>query len=345
MEQNQYIEYILEQTRAVLAIDSPTGYTKDAAAYIYDAYRALGYEPHMTVKGGVLVEIGPKDGEDALLVEAHTDTLGAMVTEITGNGRLKLSPLGGLNPNNAEAENCTVITRSGKRYEGTFQLANASVHVNGDYSDTKRSYRDMEVVLDENVNSVQDVQQLGIMTGDIVAFDPRTRITQNGYIKSRFLDDKLSVGILLGFAKWVKEENISLKRKVYHHITVYEEVGHGACGTVPKDVTEILSVDMGCVGYGLSCTERQVSICAKDSRGPYNYDVVSALIDAAKRANLDFAVDVYPFYGSDADAALSAGYDVRHGLIGAGVYASHGYERSHVDGVKNTFELLKEYVR
>ena len=160
-----------------------------------------------------------------------------------------------------------------------------------------------------------------------------------------FLDDKLSVGILLGFAKWMKEEHIIPTRKIYHHFTVYEEVGHGACGTVPEDVTEILCVDMGCVGEGLLCKERQVSICAKDSAGPYTYEVVSALIEAAKRAGVDFAVDVYPHYSSDADATLRAGYDVRHGLIGAGVYASHGYERSHVDGVQNTFELLKEYLR
>lgn len=345
MKYDTYIDYILEQTQAVLAIDSPSGYTKDAVAYVCDAYRALGYEPTVTVKGGVLVELGPADGKEPILVEAHLDTLGAMVAEIKGNGRLRLTPLGGMNANNAEAENCRVITRSGKKYEGTFQLANASVHVNGDYSDAKRTYKDMEVVLDEIVENKDDVLALGIMPGDIVAFDPRTRITDSGYIKSRFLDDKLSVGILLGFAKWLKDEHITPSRKIYHHITVYEEVGHGACGTVPADVTEILCVDMGCVGDGLGCNERQVSICAKDSVGPYTYEIVGALIEAARRADADFAVDVYPYYGSDADAALRAGYDVRHGLIGAGVYASHGYERSHVDGVKHTFNLLKEYLK
>lgn len=341
----KYLDYIVEQTKAVLAVDSPTGYTKEAVAYLCEEYKKLGYEPIVTVKGGVLVDLGPADGKDAILVEAHADTLGAMVAEIKGNGRLRLTPLGGLNPNNAEAENCHVITRSGKKYEGTFQLVNASIHVNGKYNDTKRTYDDMEVVLDEVVTDKKGAMDLGIMVGDIVAFEPRTRITETGYIKSRFLDDKLSVGILLGFAKWLKEENITPSRRIYQHITVYEEVGHGACGTVPSDVTEILSVDMGCVGNGLECTERQVSICAKDGRGPYNYEVVGALIDAAKRANVDFAVDVYPHYSSDADAALTAGYDVRHGLIGAGVYASHGYERSHVDGVRNTFELLKEYLK
>lgn len=338
------MDYVLEQTKKVLAIDSPTGYTKEAADYVIGAYEALGYHPVKTVKGGVLVEIGGEDTTDAILLEAHMDTLGAMVREIKGNGRLKLSPLGGMNPNNAEAENCRIITRFDGKYEGTFQLENASIHVNGEYNNTKRSYDNMEVVLDENVTSEEETRKLGIMEGDIVAFDPRTTITEKGYIKSRFLDDKLSVGILLGFAKFLKEENITTKRKIYHHITVYEEVGHGACGTVPEGVTEILSVDMGCVGDSLQCSERQVSICAKDSVGPYNYDVVTNLIKAAKENNIDFAVDVYPHYGSDADAALEAGYDCRHGLIGAGVYASHGYERSHVDGARNTLELLKAYL-
>lgn len=342
---DKLLKYILEQTKSILAIDSPTGYTKDGAMYLMEEYKRLGYNPIMTVKGGVLVDLGGQNQDDALLIEAHMDTLGAMVSEIKGNGRLKLTPLGGLNPNNVEAENCRVITRFNGKYEGTFQLNNASIHVNRDYNETKRGYDAMEVVLDHKVFSKEDTEKLGIMVGDIVAFDPRTTITSEGYIKSRFLDDKLSVGILLGLAKFMKENNIKTERKIYHHITVYEEVGHGACGTVPEGVTEILSVDMGCVGDGLGCQEHQVSICAKDSRGPYNYDVVSKLIEVAKKKELDFAVDVYPFYGSDADAALSAGYDVKHGLIGAGVYASHGYERSHLDGVNNTLELLKGYIQ
>ena len=199
-------------------------------------------------------------------------------------------------------------------------------------------------MLDEKVHSREDVEALGIMTGDIVCFDPRTTVTESGYIKSRFRDDKLSVGILLGYARYLKEENVTPERMIYQHITVFEEVGHGGAASIPEGVTEVISVDMGCVGDGLACEETQVSICAKDSHGPYHYDVVTGLIAAAKREELDFAVDVYPHYGSDADVALTAGYDVRHGLIGAGVYASHGYERSHVDGVKNTFKLLCAYL-
>ena len=199
-------------------------------------------------------------------------------------------------------------------------------------------------MLDEDAASKEEVLALGIRTGDIACFDARTTITENGYIKSRFLDDKLSVAILLAQARGLVEGGKRPARAVWHHITVFEEVGHGGSASVPQGVTEAISVDMGCVGEGLSCTEKQVSICAKDSHGPYHYDVVTGLIAAAKREELDFAVDVYPHYGSDADVALTAGYDVRHGLIGAGVYASHGYERSHVDGVKNTFKLLCAYL-
>ncbi len=344
MKTKKYVDYIVEETKKILAIDSPSGFTKEVADYVMEEYRALGYEPQLTVKGGVLVAIGGKKKKDAVMLEAHIDTLGAMVTEIKGNGRLKVSPIGGMNANNAEAENCRVYTRFSGKYEGTFQLNNASIHVNGDYNEEKRKYDAMEVVLDEKVKSKEDVEKLGIMAGDVVCFDPRTVVTDSGYIKSRFLDDKLSVGILLGYAKYLKEEKVEPERMIYHHVTVYEEVGHGGAASIPDGVTEVISVDMGCVGDGLSCDETQVSICAKDSRGPYNYDVVTGLIKAAKENDIDFAVDVYPYYGSDADVALTAGYDIRHGLIGSGVYASHGYERSHKDGVKNTFKLICAYL-
>ena len=343
-DQKSYVDYMVEETKKILAIDSPSGYTKQVAEYVMGEYRALGYEPQLTVKGGILVSLGGKNKEDAVMLEAHIDTLGGMVREIKGDGRLKISPIGGMNANNAEAENCRIATRFSGVYEGTCQLENASVHVNGDYSDKKRTFDEVEIVIDEPVSSKEDVEKLGIMVGDFVCFDPRTVVTKSGYIKSRFLDDKLSVGILLGYAKYLKEEKVTPERAVYQHITVYEEVGHGGAASIPQGVTEVISVDMGCIGTGLTCKETQVSICAKDSRGPYNYDVVTGLIEAAKKENLDFAVDVYPYYGSDADVALTAGYDVRHGLIGAGVYASHGYERSHKDGVWNTFALLCSYL-
>ena len=344
MIEKLYAEYAWEQTETLLAIDSPSGYTEKAAAWVKEAFEKLGFTATITTKGGVLVDLGGEDENNGLLLEAHADTLGAMIAQIKGDGRLKLSPLGGMSANNAEAENVWIYTRSGAVIDGTMQLCNASVHVNGDYSSAKRSFDTMEVVLDEDVTSADDARKLGIEVGDIVCFEPRTRRTKSGYLKSRFLDDKLSVGILLGFAKYLSDNEIQPSRKVWAHITVYEEVGHGGSASVPAGITEAISVDMGCVGEGLQCTERQVSICAKDSGGPYSYEIVGKLIEAAKKMEADYAVDVYPYYGSDVEATLRSGVDIRHGLIGAGVYASHGYERSHIDGVYNTLKVLSGYL-
>lgn len=340
----KYADYILEETKKILEIDSPSGYTKNVAEYVMEEYHKLGYKADMMVKGGVLVDLGGEDESNAVMLDTHIDTLGGMVSEIKADGNLRIVPIGGLNANNTEAENVRVVTRDGKIYTGVFQLDNASVHVNKEYSEKKRSFACMEVLLDEMVSTKDDTRKLGIDVGDIVCFDPRTVITPSGYIKSRFLDDKLSVGILLGFARFLKDEGITPKRKLYQHVTVYEEVGHGAAATVPEGVREIISVDMGCVGDGLQCKETQVSICAKDSAGPYNYNVVTALVNTAKANNIDYAVDIYPFYGSDVDVTLKSGHDVRHGLIGAGVYASHGYERSHRAGAFATMQLLAAYL-
>ena len=344
MISKDYADYAWEATAKLLAIDSPSGYTEQAAKWVCASFQFLGFNAVLTTKGGVLVDLGGENSDDALLLEAHTDTLGGMVSQIKGTGCLKITSLGGMNANNAEAENVRIHTRDGRVYEGTCQLHDPSIHVNGSYNDTKRSWDNVEIVLDEDVRSAEDVRRLGIEVGDIVCFDPRTRRTASGYLKSRFLDDKLSVGILLGLAKYLKDQGITPSRRVYAHITVYEEVGHGGSGSVPQGVTEAISVDMVCVGDGLGCTERQVSICAKDSGGPYSYSVVSKLIEAAKRTGADYAVDVYPYYGSDVEATLRAGCDIRHGLIGAGVFASHGYERSHIDGVYNTLKVLCGYL-
>ena len=336
----KYAEFAAEKAVEILSIDSPTGYTENAAEFVKNEFIKLGRHAFITEKGGVAVEIGGKDAENALLLEAHLDTLGGMVAEIKSDGRLRITPLGGLNGFNTEGENCRVITRKNGVYEGTFLLKNPSIHVNGEFNKTDRSFSNMEVVLDEDVKNAEDVKALGIMNGDIVAFDTRTVVTKSGYIKSRFLDDKLSVGAILGFAKLLREEKIVPERKIYLHITVFEEVGHGAAAVPFEGITEVLSVDMGCIGEGLECTEKQVSICAKDSGGPYNYSMTTRLIEAAEKTGADYAVDIYPHYGSDAEATLRAGHDFRHGLIGPGVYSSHGYERSHIDGVENTIRLL-----
>ena len=339
---DEYMSYILEQFQKLSEIESPTGYTEKAASYVFGELVHLGYSPTITVKGGVIVDLGGRT--DGVLLTAHLETIGAVVARVKPNGGLKISPVGGLVLQNVEAENCKVITRFDGVYSGTLQLNEPSSHVNLGLADQKRTVDTMEVVLDEKTYSREDTLKLGVCNGDFIYFDPRTVITASGYIKSRYLDDKICAALLLGFAKYLKDNKLVPHRKIWAHFTVYEEVGHGACASVPYDVTEVLSVDMACVGGGLDGDECKVSICAKDSGGPYNYDIITKLVQIAREKNLNYAVDVYPSYGSDAEAAVSSGYDIRHGLIGPGVYASHGYERTHKEGIVNTFELLTGYL-
>ena len=336
------MEYLKEQLKNIIGIDSPTGFTKEVAAYTKAQFEALGFEAKYTKKGCVLVDLG---GEGSpLILSAHIDTLGGMVSEVKGNCRLKITQIGGIRATNCEAENCRIYSRKTEKvYDGCLQLIDASVHVNDNYDSTQRNFNTTEVVLDEDVKTKADTLALGIDVGDFVCFDPRFTITSSGYIKSRFLDDKLSVAILLETARKIKEGEIKPARKLYAFITVYEEVGHGGSAGLPE-AEEMLAVDMGCVGIGLTCTEKMVSICPKDSSGPYDYDMTTKLVNCALANNIDYALDIYPHYSSDASAAMRAGHDMRSALIGAGVYASHGYERSHLEGVKNTLNLIKAYV-
>lgn len=333
------LDYITDRLTELTAIPSPTSYTRHATDYLVRTLTDMGLAPEVSNKGNVLVELGGQG--NPLVLASHVDTLGAMVRAIKDNGRLRPTTLGGHQWRTADGENCTVHTRDGRVYTGVVLNTEPSSHVAD--KDVDPVEKNMEILLDENVSTRDEVEALGVQTGDIIAMDPRTTITKSGYIKSRFLDDKLSAAILLGLARAVTAGEVALTRKVSLLFTVYEEVGHGG-SVVPADTRDMISVDMGCVGSDLGCTERMVSICAKDSGGPYNYDVVSDLAAIAKANGLDYAIDVYPHYGSDVEATLTAGYDIRHGLIGPGVYASHNYERSHMDGVRNTYELLRSYV-
>ncbi|MCX7773776.1 MAG: M42 family metallopeptidase [Clostridia bacterium] len=338
----KYVSYVTEQIVNLCRTPSPSGFTKRAQRYLIDALTSLGYSPKLTNKGSVLVNIGGNG--PGLILTAHVDTLGLMVRAVKSNGRLRFTHIGGFPDNYIETENCTVITREGKEFSGTIQLINPAAHVRRDIPDVKRDDTNMEIVLDEKVKTKEDVEALGISAGDFVALDPRTVATENGFIKSRHLDDKASSGILLGLAKAVKAEKLPLTRNIWLLFTMYEEVGHGGSSGYPEGISEMISVDMGAVGDDLETDEYKVSICAKDSHGPYDYDLTTRLIQLAKEKKLQYAVDIYPFYGSDAEAALSAGYDYKHGLIGPGVAASHGYERTHKEGLLNTLLLLKEYI-
>lgn len=336
-------EYIFKIAKEVLGIDSPSGYTKHAIAYLKEEANALGYEAFQNQKGNLFIKVKGKDNSRCIGLSAHCDTLGLMVRSIKEHGSLAITNIGGPLMNTLDGEYCNIITRDNKRYTGTI-LSNApAVHVYPEAKTLPRDPDNMEVRIDEVVKSKSDVDALGIMNGDIVAIDPKTTITEQGFIKSRFLDDKISIAILFGLLKELKEDKIVPEYDLMIICSTYEEVGHGT-SNIPSEITEMIAVDMGCIGKDLACSEYDVSICAKDSGGPYDYDMTSTLVSLAKDNQIPFAVDIYPFYGSDVGAALHGGNNIKGALIGPGVHASHGMERTHYQGIEATLNLILAYI-
>ncbi len=338
-----YINYAVEQIQTLLKIPSPTGFTAKVTDYLLNELREMGYQPERTRKGNVICHLC--DGDHPMLLSAHVDTLGAMVRSVKGNGRIRYTHIGGYQDATVETENCLVHTRDGRTYSGTVQSTRASQHVYKEMGADPRSEETLEIILDEIVKSAADVAKLGIGTGCFISWDPRVTLTESGFLKSRHLDDKASSGVLLAMARAIADGALKPVRSVDIMFTVHEEVGHGAAPLCSSSYEEMLVVDMGCVGADLACDETMVSICCKDSSGPYNYDMVCRLIRLAEENEICYAADIYPSYGSDASAAMRSGLDARHALIGPGVFASHGYERTHVKGIENTFRLACAYVR
>ena len=332
---------ILNFAKEILAIPSPSGYTKQVINYLIDVCKKENFQYEELNCGSLVVTIKGKS-DYTIGIGAHVDTLGAMVSAINANGTLKFDTIGGPSLPTYDGEYCQVITRDGKSYSGTFLCNAQAVHVHRNAKNMERNIDTMHVRLDELVHNKQEVKALGIENGDYIALDPKTTITSSGFIKSRFLDDKLSVAIIFELLKQLKKENIVPNYTLKVIISTYEEVGFGSAYIPPVD--EMIAVDMGCVGEHLEGNEEKVSICAKDSAGPYNYEINTKLIELAKILKLDYAVDVFPYYSSDVSAALKAGHNIKGALIGSGVAASHGMERTHLKGVINTYELLKAYI-
>lgn len=335
-------EFILNFAKEILAIDSPSGFTNKIINHLesYCQDKGLTYEKNK--KGNLIITIKGKSTYTTGL-SAHVDTLGAMVRSVKGDGTLAFTPIGGPILPTYDGEYCRVYTRDGKFYSGTFLSDAPAIHVFENARSLPRDDKNMHIRLDEMVKSKDDVLKLGIDAGCFIAVDPKTTITDNGFIKSRFLDDKISVAILFGLIDHLTTNKITPRNTLKLIVSTYEEVGHGA-SSIP-DIDELIAVDMGCIGLDLNCTEYDVSICAKDSSGPYDYDLTNTLINLAKENNLQYAVDIYPFYGSDVSAALRAGNNIKGGLIGPGVSASHGMERTHYQGVENTLKLLIAYLQ
>ena len=333
---------LMDAARRLLAVDSPSGFTHNAVETAEHMARLAGYETRRTNKGNLIIDVPGREGGKEIGLCAHIDTLGLMVRSLTGDGMLKITKVGGPLLPTLDGEYCRIYTRGGKVYTGTILSLSPAVHVFDDAATRPREEKELAVRIDEKAGSKEDVEALGIAPGDFVCFDPKTVVTESGFLKSRFIDDKGSAACLLALLELAAEQGLKPRYHTQVCLTVHEEVGHGGA-TLPA-VDELLAVDMGCVGDDLSCTEYQVSICAKDSNGPYDYDMVTRLVALAKEHGVDYAVDIYPHYGSDVAVAWKTGMDARGALIGPGVHASHGMERTHFDGMKATIDLVGLYL-
>lgn len=323
---------------------SPSGYTSDVMKIIAKEFDKIDIPYVVTNKGAVIATIEGKDSSRHRLLTAHTDTLGAMVKEVKSNGRLKLTNVGGFNWHSVEGEYCTIHTASGEKVRGTILMHQTTVHVYKDAGTAERSADNIEVRIDEKVLNEEDTYKLGIAVGDFVSFDPRFEVLDSGFIKSRHLDDKASTALLIELVRMITEEQIQLPHTTHFYISNNEEIGYGGNSNIPTATVEYVAVDMGAIGTGQTSDEYTVSICAKDSSGPYHYELTQQLVTLAKGKDIPYQLDIYPYYGSDASAAIRAGFDVKHALFGPGIESSHALERTHVDSLKATSQLLLAYV-
>lgn len=335
----------LSLLKELVSIPSPSGNTNEVITYVEKFFKELEVDTKRNRKGGLIATLPGKDQENHRMLTAHVDTLGAIVKEIKASGRLKLDLIGGFKYNSIEGEYCEIETSSGKKYTGTILMHQTSVHVYKDAGKAERNQDNMEVRLDEKVHSAADVRELGIEVGDFVSFDPRVQVTPSGYIKSRHLDDKASVAILLQLIKEIKTSKIELPYTTHFLISNNEEIGYGGNSNITPETVEYLAVDMGAMGDGQSTDEYTVSICVKDASGPYHYELRKRLTQLAIDNGISYKLDIYPFYGSDASAAIRSGHDIIHGLVGPGIDSSHAFERTHKDSIENTAKLLFHYVQ
>lgn len=344
MKNESKIEDTVKLIEELVSIPSPSGHTERVISFCQQYVEQFGVETRRNHKGGLLVTIEGKNDDEHRLLTAHVDTLGAMVKEIKPNGRLKLSMIGGFRWNSVEGEYCEIETDCGRTYTGTILMKQTSVHVYKDAGEAERNEDNIEVRIDEKVMNAEDTRNLGIQVGDFVSFDPRFQTTKSGFIKSRHLDDKASIAILLNLIKKVKQQAIELPHTTHFLISNNEEIGYGGNSNIPSETVEYVAVDMGAIGEGQASDEYSVSICAKDSSGPYHYGLRKHLVQLAKENDLHYKVDIYPYYGSDASAAIRAGYDIVHGLVGPGIESSHAFERTHEQSLIHTESLLFAYM-
>jgi putative aminopeptidase FrvX len=341
------IDAAVEFLVGLLNTPSPTGYYVEAIEYTRRAFEALSV-PNMTFattgKGALMMTLPGASTSAPCGLTAHVDTLGLMVKEIKSSGRLKTTMLGGFMWQAVEFEGVTVRTQDNRRYRGTMLPVNPSTHVNKDVMTAPRNENTMEVRLDARVFTAEDVRALGIEVGDFIFLDPRVELTDTGFIRSRHLDDKISVACIYAALQGLRDAGVQPTQDTYILIANYEEVGHGGAAGFPPNLAELVAVDMAAMGDGQTSDEYSVTICVKDSSGPYHFLMNEKLRRLAAEFSIPAKIDIYPFYGSDGSAYWRAGGDARVGLIGPGVDASHAYERAHRDGIEQTAHLLARYL-
>ncbi|MCO5183041.1 MAG: M42 family metallopeptidase [Anaerolineae bacterium] len=338
---DRMVEFLVE----LLQTPSPTGDTEQAMRIIQNAFAPFPFTMEMTPKGMLIGRFKGERADAPRALTAHVDTLGAMVQRIKKNGRLLVTQLGGWVWSSVEGENVTVFASNGEWYRGTFMPVASSIHAHEHAeSAAKRSAETMEVRLDAHTDSAEATRELGIRVGDMIVFDPRVELTPTGFIKSRHLDDKASIATIYGAVAALVSEGRRPYQDTLIHIANYEEVGHGAAAGISADIVELVSVDMAVVAHDQQSNEYSVTICAKDTRGPYDLGLRRKLERLAEAAKLRWVTDVYPYYGSDGEAFWRAGGDVAVGLLGPGVDASHHYERTHRDALRNSAELIRAYM-
>ena len=340
------LKYTLKKTVELLAIPSPVGYTHMAIEWVRKELESLGVKKYnITKKGALIAYVKGKDSNYKKMISAHVDTLGAVVKKVKKNGRLEITNVGGFAWGSVEGEHVTIHTLSEKTYTGTILPIKASVHVYGDVArEMPRTEETMEIRIDEDVKTDQDVFKLGILQGDFVSLDPRTRVLENGYIKSRYLDDKLCVAQILAYLKYLKDNKLKPRTDLYIYFSNFEEIGHGV-SVFPEDLDEFIAVDIGLVaGEDAHGDEKKVNIIAKDSRSPYDYTLRKKLQEAANKNKIQYTIGVHNRYGSDATTAILQGFDFKYACIGPNVDATHHYERCHNDGIIETIKLLIAYL-
>ena len=335
-------QFLLDCFRDFVEAPSPSGYRVKLLPVLQRYAEMFGCSITYDSHGTGYIALEGEDNSKTVLVSAHCDTIGMMVRNTNEDGTLRTRMIGGINYSSAEGETVTVHTRDGREYTGLMACKSHSVHVFDDARTLPRDEDNMIVILDEDVHSKADVKALGIRNGDYVSVAPRMEFT-NGYLKSRFIDDKALVACVFTVLKYMKENGLKPKYRTLLAFTFGEEILFGAC-YVPDEVKEYVALDIGLVGPDYDAPERGVAICAKDARSTYTYEMVNRMIAYAEKADVDYGVDIYHRYSTDATAAFLSRNDLQVAAFGMPTCCSHGRERAHMDGITGTCNLLLAYL-